>query len=41
MFNREFAFDLAKHNSIKDDAKFIGIDVEKDMIDYAKAKKKE
>ena len=31
---------LAKHNSIKDDAKFIGIDVEKDMIDYAKKKNK-
>ncbi len=31
---------LAKHNSIKDNAKFIGIDVEKDMIDFANKKKK-
>ena len=36
MFNRSLILNLAKHNSIKDDAKFIGIDVEKDMIDYAK-----
>ena len=32
---------LAKHNSIKDNAKFIGIDVERDMIDFANKKKKQ
>ena len=33
--------DLVKHNKAKNEAKFIGIDIESDMVNYANKKKKE